>query len=352
MFISKRRTCYGLALLMGLALSAQAQIYDFESLTVHSFIHGHDNWRDQPGQGQGIIAQDTTPTNGTWVASVLPTVAFNEPAYLTRVNDANFSFPAFTGGETAAVVQFDATGDHIALFALGHDLTGDGMLRTADGEVGPAFGTWDRNFRIQGANGGPAVDIPFGSGDAGHDWYRLRLVIDFTALGGDGQATLLYRNLSDGDLVFEPVAGLEAVNLQLTGMAPEAPPGSWDALWLHLMRGGGNEPLVDHLMIGLGSPSGVEITGTESRLRLSAPNPIQGATTLLFTLPRPAHVELDLVDLQGRRVRQLFGGAVAEEQRVTWDGGDRTGQRLAPGVYFYLLNAGEERLVRRVTLLK
>jgi hypothetical protein len=52
---------------------------------------------------------------------------------------------------------FEATGEHVAVLALGRDLNGDGLLRAQDGEVGPSFGVSDRNFLIQQANDGESA---------------------------------------------------------------------------------------------------------------------------------------------------------------------------------------------------
>jgi len=251
------------------------EMYDFESLSPFYFIHGQDNWVDQPGQGQAVIVDDETPDNGSQVVRHHPTVGFNESAFITRVNDTTFSFEPFTGSESLAVLQFECTGDHIAMFALGHDHNGDGMVRSADGEIGPAFGTNDRQFAIQQANYGPTYAVDFGSGNSKDDWYRIRLRIDFSANDGDGSGTLFYMNLTDGDDEFVPVAGLEDINLDLSEMHPEAGPAHWNAMWLHLLTGGDNIPAADHLVPHVktgpeGDINGDGLVNTEDLLSLLA----------------------------------------------------------------------------------
>ena len=52
-------------------------------------------------------------------------------------------------------------------------------------------------------------------------------------------------------------------------------------------------------------------------------------------------------------MRVLFDGEKdAGEHAVSWDGRDESGRRLANGVYFVELRAGDERQVRRAVLLK
>jgi hypothetical protein len=175
-------------------------------------------------------------------------VAFHESAFITRVNDANFGFRPFNGAETGAIIQFDSNGEHIAMFALGHDLNGDGMIKGSDGEVGPAFGTYDRNFRVQGASNGSVAQAGLGAGNAGREWYRMQLRIDFTANDGDGAGSFFYRNLSNGDPEFRAVPALQDINLELGQMDPNAGPATWDAMWLHLRSGGSNVPNADNLI--------------------------------------------------------------------------------------------------------
>lgn len=108
---------------------AQAvEVYTFESLTLSSAIDGQDRWEDQIGQGQAGVVLDASG-NGTKVVYYHKTALFVEPAFLTRTYDASFDFVSFSGTESNAIIQFDATGEHVAMFALGRDLNGDGLLR-------------------------------------------------------------------------------------------------------------------------------------------------------------------------------------------------------------------------------
>ena len=263
------RACDSLAtasLLMAALLSLQAtraqavEVYTFESLGVNNFIDGQDHWQDQPGQGDAVVALDTSG-HGTKVVRHFKTVVFDQSAFITRTNDSSFDFVSFSGSETNAVIQFEANGEHVAMFALGHDRNGDGLLLSTDGEIGPAFGVYDRNFRIQEANLGTAYDDGFneggGDGNSGNDWYRLQLRLDFTAASGEGTGSLYFMNLTDGDTVFHTVSGLRNQPLGLSRLHPEARPVRWNALWLHLLSNGNSVPSADNLIPNL---YGIRIT--------------------------------------------------------------------------------------------
>lgn len=218
-----------------------AEVYEFDGLGA-GLIHGKDRWVDQPGQGQGIVA---TAPNGTPGASHLPTVAFNEDAFLTRVNDGAFSFLPFTGTEVEAVLQMECDGNGRTLFALGADVDRDGQLSAS--ERGPAFGISDQQYVVHQASGGPVRQVDFARGDARSDLYEVQLRIQFPAGAGDGVGSLWVRNKSDGETSFRLVSGLSSIPLGLHTLDVAAKPSRWNALWLDLVTVGDHSPHVDRL---------------------------------------------------------------------------------------------------------
>lgn len=72
-------------------------------------------------------------------------------------------------------------------------------------------------------------------------------------------------------------------------------------------------------------------------LSQSSPNPFNPTTTIRYTLPKAAKVELTVCALNGKRVATLASGLKpAGRHEVTWDAGN-----LAPGYYLYRLEAGD-----------
>jgi hypothetical protein len=74
-------------------------------------------------------------------------------------------------------------------------------------------------------------------------------------------------------------------------------------------------------------------------LQLTAfPNPFNPRTNLDFQLPAPGTVRLTVHDARGALVAVLRDGPLpAGEQRVVWDGCDRSGRPVPSGVYFVRL---------------
>lgn len=84
------------------------------------------------------------------------------------------------------------------------------------------------------------------------------------------------------------------------------------------------------------------------------PNPFNPATTIAFTLPAAARVELAIYDLRGQLVRTLLAGRQlpAGRQECAWDGRDEQGNAAPAGAYLYRLQAGEYSEARSMMLVK
>jgi hypothetical protein len=66
-----------------------------------------------------------------------------------------------------------------------------------------------------------------------------------------------------------------------------------------------------------------------------APNPMVQESTISFALPQAGISTVRIIDPAGRLVRPLQNGwTPAGPQRLRWDGRDRSGARVNPGVYF------------------
>ncbi|MDM7914757.1 MAG: M1 family aminopeptidase [Candidatus Eisenbacteria bacterium] len=83
------------------------------------------------------------------------------------------------------------------------------------------------------------------------------------------------------------------------------------------------------------------------------PNPASGAMQLSFALPRAGSVELTIVDVSGRLVRELLDQPLAAgSHAIRWDGKDGLGHDVPAGVYWSRLQADGERRVRRLVVVR
>lgn len=92
-----------------------------------------------------------------------------------------------------------------------------------------------------------------------------------------------------------------------------------------------------------------------ARLEFSpiSPQPSHGATRMRYGLPRGAQVDLEVFDVQGRRVRTLVSGPQDPGwHEVRWDGGTDGGGRVGSGLYYARLRAEGRTFRQRVVWIR
>ena len=100
-----------------------------------------------------------------------------------------------------------------------------------------------------------------------------------------------------------------------------------------------------------------EIPAT-TELLLNYPNPFNPETWIPYRLAKDAFVTVTIYDQRGRVVRDIAVGhriAAVYESRskaIYWDGRTEFGERVASGIYFYTLTAGDYSATRKMVILK
>jgi len=83
------------------------------------------------------------------------------------------------------------------------------------------------------------------------------------------------------------------------------------------------------------------------------PNPFNPSTAIPFALPARGDVLLVIFNVLGQKTRTLVSGPMdAGYHTLVWNGHDDLGRQVGTGVYFYLLETGDFRRVRKMTLIK
>ena len=96
----------------------------------------------------------------------------------------------------------------------------------------------------------------------------------------------------------------------------------------------------------------------ETGLLQNYPNPFTPETWIPYRLAEDAFVILTIYDLSGRVVRTLnVGHRIAavyesESKAIYWGGRNDVGERVASGIYFYTLTAGDFSATRKMVILK
>jgi hypothetical protein len=83
------------------------------------------------------------------------------------------------------------------------------------------------------------------------------------------------------------------------------------------------------------------------------PNPFNAQTMIEYALSAAAPVRLLIFDMTGRLVRRLVDGVQqAGSQRMIWDGRDEQGVVVSSGIYLVRLEAGNEILAHKMSILR
>jgi len=145
------------------------------------------------------------------------------------------------------------------------------------------------------------------------------------------------------------------------GMAPlgrESHSVAYDALRDRLLLFGGYayDDRYDVWALTWASPVAVPqlpVAGNRSLIRTVAPNPFGSRTVIRYLVPAEGHVELEVFDIAGRRIRTLASGARSGGQWETpWDGRDRDGREVRTGVYIVRLSAPGGSAAARIALIR
>jgi arabinogalactan endo-1,4-beta-galactosidase len=83
------------------------------------------------------------------------------------------------------------------------------------------------------------------------------------------------------------------------------------------------------------------------------PNPFNPSTTIKYSISKSTLVNLTIYNMVGEQVKVLLKGRQAEGgHSIIWDGTNNSGTRVSSGIYFILLRAGGQNLLRKMVLLK
>ena len=88
------------------------------------------------------------------------------------------------------------------------------------------------------------------------------------------------------------------------------------------------------------------------------PNPFNPETWIPYQLEKPTDVTLTIYNMRGVVVRELklghqtAGVYTSRSRAIHWDGRNAFGEKVATGVYFYTLKAGDFTATRKMLIRK
>jgi hypothetical protein len=88
-------------------------------------------------------------------------------------------------------------------------------------------------------------------------------------------------------------------------------------------------------------------------LAQASPNPFSEATAIQFSVPSRTHVQIEVYNILGQKVRTLVNEIMEGNSYVRqWDGRADGGKKVSSGIYFYKMVAGDYSATRKAVLLK
>ena len=88
-------------------------------------------------------------------------------------------------------------------------------------------------------------------------------------------------------------------------------------------------------------------------LSQSYPNPAMGRVSISYGLPKASRVDLMVYDITGRVVKTLVSGEeTAGYKNADWNLTDEAGNRVARGIYFYKLSAGNFKATKKLIVIE
>jgi photosystem II stability/assembly factor-like uncharacterized protein len=119
------------------------------------------------------------------------------------------------------------------------------------------------------------------------------------------------------------------------------------------MRMDGGELSIWTALVEIQPSAAPETPVTRLVLRQNRPNPFNPVTSIDFVLPEAVKASLKVYDLAGTHIVTLIDRPLAAGPHFAqWDGRDGRGQRVSSGVYLYELQAGDQSVTRKMTLVK
>jgi len=92
---------------------------------------------------------------------------------------------------------------------------------------------------------------------------------------------------------------------------------------------------------------------TTFSLSQNYPNPFYAHTTIEYAIPKETDVAIKIYSIMGQAIRTIqLGSHKIGFYKVIWDGRDNRGQRVAPGIYFYRIEAGKYTETKKLMILR
>ena len=92
---------------------------------------------------------------------------------------------------------------------------------------------------------------------------------------------------------------------------------------------------------------------TDFQLFANYPNPFNPETTIQFIIPSTGEVEINIFDINGRKINTLYNGIKqAGTHKIVWNGINENGKKVASGVYLCTIAFNKFKKIQKLLLIK
>jgi len=92
---------------------------------------------------------------------------------------------------------------------------------------------------------------------------------------------------------------------------------------------------------------------TEFALAQNFPNPFNPETVISYSTPKPAQIRIEIYNAIGKKIRTLVDDYVqAGQHQIIWDGKNDNGIQVSTGIYYYIMQSGSFRSMKKAVFMK
>ena len=92
---------------------------------------------------------------------------------------------------------------------------------------------------------------------------------------------------------------------------------------------------------------------TEFSLTQNYPNPFNPETVISYSTPKPAQIRIEIYNAIGKKIRTLVDDYVqAGQHQIIWDGKNDNGIQVSTGIYYYIMQSGNFRSMKKAVFVK
>lgn len=345
-------------------------------------LNNGESWsQSNNGLGKNTFATSVTEADGLVFLSTISSRVFRSVApgnswaptgsgisQLSVVDIISDSDAVYAGCSLAGVFRSTNSGKNWSRYALGEGdvlyclhkdeagfyvgLAGGGVRSTNNGANWSFFGSGLLNSNLHSIVSKPGVLFAgtsngfFLSDDIGSSWNQRNIGLpsvwlnDLVVANGLLMAAVrnsgVYYSANDGLLWLPLIGGLSDSNITCLAVSDD-----------HVFAGSnrGNIFRTPFSSLPVNVNTGIELEPKGFRLKQNYPNPFNPVTSISFELSKKSFVRLEVFDINGRKVAELFSGEKsAGNHNISFSGNEHSG-----GVYFCrLLSENSSESVRMI----